>query len=77
MVQGQALSLKVGASGGGLTYQWLSNNVALSDGGYVSGSGTQQSGDLPGGHRQQRQLLGDLSNSGGAHQEPGSVVTGR
>ena len=40
IVQGEPLRLTVGATGGSLTWQWLSNNAALSDGGNVFGSAT-------------------------------------
>ena len=40
ILQGQALSLQVGASGSGLVYQWSANNVSLSDAGNVFGSAT-------------------------------------
>ena len=42
IVQGETLSLTVGAGGTGpFTYQWLSNSIALSDGGNVLGSATR------------------------------------
>ena len=40
LVQGEALSLKVAASGAGLSYYWLANGNYLADGGFISGSGT-------------------------------------
>ena len=40
ILQGQALSLQVGAAGSGLTFQWFANNVQLTEGGDVFGSAT-------------------------------------
>ena len=37
IVQGAALSLKVGATGGSLAYQWFANNIRLANGGYIAG----------------------------------------
>ena len=40
ILQGQPLNLKVSATDNGLSYQWSSNTVNLTDGGTVSGSAT-------------------------------------
>jgi len=40
ILQGQALSLQVGATGSGLAFQWFANGADLADGGDVFGSAT-------------------------------------